>query len=154
MDITDTLVRNLKQLQKAHSLDNASKLSAYINERVTSGVIDRSYVTRILKHSSGDPANISLGKLSVIAEGLNVESWQLLNPLGFNEKGLSLATSGTVDKSTLSEAVRYAASACEEVGINSLEFMSEIATEAYFCIATDNKEKLGFTLAKLSKSFS
>lgn len=154
MEIQKILVRNIKQLQTVHGLDSAAKVARFINKHYGEEVIDRSYVARVLKNSEKDPANFTLNKLALVAEGFKVELWQLLNPMGFSASGVSLAASGSVDKRTLKDAVRYSVDAAREVGIDNPDFISEVATEAYEGIATDNKEKLGFTLAKLSQAFS
>lgn len=155
MDNKKVLVKNLRALSNAFGCDlNASKFAKLINERAGSNVIDRSYVARILKDSDKDPANISLDKLSTIAAALGVDTWQLVHPMGFDENGRSRASSVALDSMILKRAVKYSASAAEELHNDNLDFIAEMAEVGYLCMVTGEEEKLGVQLAKLSRKYS
>ena len=93
MSYKEILVNNLKALSQANGCElNASKFTRLINEKAGSAIIDRSYIARIFRNSSKDPANISMGKLFLIADALSIEPWQLVHPSGFDGNGDSKQT--------------------------------------------------------------
>lgn len=150
MDENKVLIKNLLALSVSHGCDgNASKFARLINEKHGKEVIDRSYVSKILKNTG----NITIGKLAAIAEALNVDAWQILHPLGFDENGRSRASGEALDETVLKRSIKYSRSASEELGIEDLDFEAEVAASSYISIASGEEEKLGINLAKLSKSY-
>lgn len=155
MDTKKVLVRNLRALSQANGCElNASKFTKFLNERAGESIIDRSYVARILKDSEKDPANISFEKLVSISGALNVDVWQLVHPMGFDNDGRSRASGSALDSSLLKRAVKYSASAAEELQTENLDFIAEMAEVGYLCMVKGEEEKLGVELAKLSRRYS
>jgi transcriptional regulator with XRE-family HTH domain len=155
MDTKKVLVRNLRALSQANGCEmNASKFAKLLNEKAGQNIIDRSYVARILKDSEKDPANISFEKLVAIALALDVDAWQLVHPMGFDDKGRSRASGSALDSALLKRAVKYSVSAAEELQTESLDFVAEMAEVGYMCMVTGEEEKLGVELAKLSRRYS
>lgn len=156
MSVKNTLVRNIKQLGKAVGCgDNGKKLTEYINERAggEKPVLDRSYMSRLLKNSPTDPANITMDRLEGIATGLGVEPWQLLNPVGFDDDGKSLANMGSIDVASMTKAVSYARNAQVELGLNNDKFLIECISKTYEAMVTNNEGQLPIILAKLARSY-
>lgn len=156
MSVKNTLVRNIKQLSKAVGCeDNGKKLTEYINEKAAGErpVLDRSYMSRLLKNSPSDPANITMDRLEGIAKGLGVEPWQLINPVGFDEDGKSLANLGSIDTSSMAKAVSYARNAQVELGLSNDKFLIECISKTYEAMVTNNEGQLPIILAKLARSY-
>lgn len=139
---------------KANGIPSAAELARLINEVNGPKTVDKSYLSKLLKNGDVKTANMTIKKLLQICSAFDVELWQMFNPMGFGENGISLATSGTVDKKTLTAAVKYSVSAAEKLDIEDLNFISEVTTEAYVSIASGSTDDLGVTLAQLTKNYA
>lgn len=131
----------------AKGIETANALSSYINKNAKSGGLDRSYVAQIVK-KDGAGVNITLDKLNILAEGLNVQAWQLVHPLGFNCDGISLSINNEVDLTTMTKAISYANTVCVEAKQNSEEFRAKATAIAYASLLNDSVD-LNIELIKL-----
>lgn len=152
MDIFDTLSRNVKQLKVAKNFSSAKAISDL--SKVKSEGIDRSYVNELITDKEKrKPVNLSMAKLDALAKTLDVEAWQLIHPLGFNDQGNSLSVESDLDMSTIVKAIRYANSVCNESDIDDEEFLAQAIALTYISILKDDGKMLNVELMKLARQF-
>ena len=152
MDIYETLSRNVKQLKKATGLKSA-KAVADLSKNKGAG-IDRSYVAELITDKENKKiVNLSMSKLEALADTFDVDVWQLLHPLGFNEQGKSTTASSDIDINSMVEAVRYATIACKEAEIDDDEFFARAIALTYIAKLKGDEAMLSIELMKLVKQY-
>jgi len=146
VDIKKLLSLNVISLMKAKGIANAKALSELTQS--DEGGLDRSYTAGIIR-KGGDGVNISLAKLDNLSQGLNVEPWQLLHPLGFNEQGTSLTADNDIDLPTLTKAIIYSETVCKETNIDDQEFKAKAIALTYGSFLNNDEDKMNIDLMKL-----
>lgn len=131
---------------KARGIKNAKALSELTQSE--DGGLDRSYTANIVR-KGGEGVNLSLVKLEQLADALNVESWQLLHSLGFNDKGVSLSASSDVDLPTLTKAILYSETVCKETNIDDVDFKAKAVALTYSSFLNNDESKMTIELMKL-----
>ena len=153
MESVKVFVRNFESLMAAHGEDRPSAFCEKINKAVGYRVFGHSYWSKIkTSMKKNEPQNISLKIVDGTAQALGVESWQLINPMGFDDHGQSRASSGSPDSKIMEDSIRFALRAAEkENREQDIKFVSKVAVASYNAHVSNSKEDLIFTVLEIAR---
>ncbi len=153
MESVKVFVRNFEALMAAHGEERPSAFCEKINKLVGYRVFGPSYWSKIKSSlKQGEPQNISLKIVDGTARALNIESWQLINPMGFDSHGQSRASTGSPDSKIMEDSIRFALRAAEkENREEDISFVSKVAVASYMAHVSDQKEDLIFKVLEIAR---
>lgn len=153
MESVKVFVRNFESLMASHGEERPSAFCEKINSIVGYRVFGPSYWSKIKSSMvKGEPQNISLKIVDGTAAALGVESWQLINPMGFDGHGQSRASSGSPDSKIMEDSIRFALKAAErEDREEDISFVSKVALASYMAHVSDQKEDLIFKVLEIAR---
>lgn len=153
MELVKVFVRNFESLLSAHGEKSASAFWNKINEKAGKPVLVPSYWSKIKNSVDTEkPHNVSLGIIEQTAKALEIEGWQLINPMGFDSHGQSRASTGSPDLKIMEDSVRFAIRAAESEGREEdITFISKVAVASYEAHVSDQKDDLTFRVLKIAR---
>lgn len=153
MESVKVFVRNFESLMASRGEDRPSAFCENINKIVGRQVFGSSYWSKIKSSlNKGEPQNISLKIIDGTAEALNIEPWQLINPMGFDSNGQSRASSGSPDSKIMEDSIKFALRAAErESREQDINFVSKVAVASYMAHVSDQKEDLIFQVLDIAR---
>lgn len=153
MESVKVFVRNFESLMASQGEDKPSSFCARINRIVGRQIFGPSYWSKIKSSiTRGSPQNISLKIIDGTAEALNIEPWQLINPMGFDSNGQSRASSGSPDAKVMEESITFALkAAARENREKDVDFISKVAVASYVAHVSNQKEELIFQVLDIAR---